>query len=728
MPEKTKFLIAPLDKGQQTNVRPWLIPDEAFERLRNAYVWRGRLRKRFGTRYMGNTQLTSRLRIKLGTTDGAGNFSSLPNPPNSPVPGTKFNIGQMFSIGTALYTVVTAGAVQPMLQTVVTATATFDTINGNYDFAGAPANTDVYWYPADPVMGLITYDTALINDELLYAFDTQFSYQFIAGGWDRLGTATWTGNNAQFFLGTNWRGITADNRYLFVTNYNLADRIKYWNGAAWTTFVPFLDAGMTQQLFTARILIPFKNRLVALNTIETGGTFVNRCRYSQNGDPVDVNNSWVEQRGRGGFSDAPTNESIISAEFIKDRLIVFFEASTWELVYNSNQLLPFVWQQINTELGAESTFSIVPFDKVLLAIGQTGINACNGANVERIDELIPDDVWSIHNGNQGLVRVHGIRDYFTEQVYWTFPNAANNPTFPNQVLVYDYRLGTWSYNDDSFTTFGYFQPVDDRQWQSMVNQWQTENTPWNLGTLQSQFRDVVAGNQEGYVCIVEDDVTNNAAMLQVTDISVANPAILTIINHNLQSGDAVYLEGAGGTDISNDQIYQVTRLSDDTINLSIYQGNNVFALAAATTAYTGGGTLARVSQIDILTKQYNFFASQYKDAFIQKVNFLVERTSNGQILIDYFVNANNFSMVQASLPGTGTGAIMGTNILQTTPFNTFEQLQDRLWHMVYFQAEGNVIQFRIYLGNDQLYSPAIAFAPFTMHAMLIFASPTARLE
>ena len=64
---ENRFFIAPYDEssGQQNNVKPWLIPDNAFEVLNNAYVFRGRVRKRFGSRYFANDNdpLKSRLRI-----------------------------------------------------------------------------------------------------------------------------------------------------------------------------------------------------------------------------------------------------------------------------------------------------------------------------------------------------------------------------------------------------------------------------------------------------------------------------------------------------------------------------------------------------------------------------------------------------------------------------------------------------------------------------------------
>ena len=71
-----RFFIAPFDKdsGLQTNYKPFLIPDEAFAQLTNAYVFRGRVRKRFGSRWMGDSQLLTRFRMSIGTTDGTGAY------------------------------------------------------------------------------------------------------------------------------------------------------------------------------------------------------------------------------------------------------------------------------------------------------------------------------------------------------------------------------------------------------------------------------------------------------------------------------------------------------------------------------------------------------------------------------------------------------------------------------------------------------------------------------
>src|SRR5579859_2370201 len=125
-----RFLIAPFATGLQTNMRPWLIMDDAFEDLQNAYVFRGRVRKRFGSRFMGtgwdSTQtepLFSRLRINIGTTDGSGDISTT-------VPGNIFAIGQAFSIGDEIFTVVVDGTPGVMLTTGASTTHTYNTTSG----------------------------------------------------------------------------------------------------------------------------------------------------------------------------------------------------------------------------------------------------------------------------------------------------------------------------------------------------------------------------------------------------------------------------------------------------------------------------------------------------------------------------------------------------------------------------------------------------------------------
>ena len=759
-PITKRFYIGQLGgKGLQNDLRPYAIPDDAFASLNNAYVFRGRVRKRFGGQLMqgstapiaGLEQIQSRLKINLGNTNGSGNFSGT-------VPGAIFDVGQSFSVGSEFFTVYQTGTPGVMLTTGASSTHTYNTSTGAVVIDGAAATTAVYFYPAQPVMGIGTYETDVLTNEMAIAFDTQFAYQFTGNGWVRLGTAVWTGTNYDFFWTTNWRGSTANIILFFVSNYNTgttlsnSDPMYYWDGSSWNAFQPGFNSGTaTDTILSARIILPFKDRLVLLNVVEntgdspgTNATYVNRCRFSWNGDPTDSSAFYEDVAGSGGYIDAPTKEAIITAQFLKDRLIVFFENSTWELAYTGNQVLPFVWQKINTELGAESTFSEVPFDKVVIGIGNVGIHACTGNNVERIDSKIPDEVFKFHNGDDGPMRVAGIRDYYTEMVYWTFPNENDSASFPfnDRVLTYNYATGAWAFNEDSITAFGYFQndvagDLSSLEWGQASIQWQDANFQWQSATTQSSFRNIIAGNQEGYIFVVAPDVSSNCPALQITNMAyVSNfTATLTVINHNLSVGDFVKVLNCVGVTALNRLIFVVDSVTDNnTIVL------NTFG-TAITGTYSGAGTLTRVTPVNFETKQFNFFANQGRNTYISKVDFLVDRTSDapctetdsngnciavgpaGQCTVDFMVSSAPYGMVYE---GQLTGSILGTNVLETSPYLLvpYESQQDRLWHTVYFQGDGEYIQFNFYLTPEQIINPLTSECDFQLHAMLIHAQPT----
>ncbi len=807
-----RFLIAPINNGLDTSLRPWLTPDDSFQQLTNAYTFRGRIRKRFGSILMGATQtlvtspLNSRLRVSVATTDGAGNATGT-------VPGGVYAIGQAFSIGTEIFTVNVLGVPAVMLDTGASVTHTYNTTTGVYNFAGAAALTSVYFYPALPVMGLTNYENGTINNQPSFAFDTRFAYQFLTTAWERsiLGIPpTWHGDNADFFWASNWAGITSDQLVMFVSNFQATvgntpaltdDPIWAYSlqfaAPGWQPFSYSPDAVINfdnQQPYTvtrtrqtavpgdiiasfvetARIVLPFKDRLVLLNTIEstitnatpydptnhaskiasgvtpakynsittTNNQYVNRCRYSHNGSPF-ATNAWLEPgfsykldtatattvvADGAGYIDAPTDEEIISADFIKDRLIVYFERSTWELAYTGNQILPFVWQKINTELGSESTFSIVPFDKVVLGIGNVGVHACNGSNVERIDNLIPDEVFAIKNKEEGVVRTAGIRDYYTEMVYWTFPSndERSSQVYPDRVLVYNYKTGSWAFNDDSITTWGYFEQQLDRTWATTDQLWDEADFTWTSGVVQAQFRQVIAGNQEGYVFIILPDYGRNARVLQISDITTfAGRTRLLIIDHNLKENDYIIIETPQGVVGLDGHIYQVSFVNINTVELI---PPDSLPYATYTGTYTGGGTVARVSNIQIKSKQWNPYVEKGRSFYLAKIDFCVLKTQSGQITVDYYPSGTNLSMVEAA---DATLMIMGTNVLETSPFALYplEQEQIRLWHPVYFQTDGDFVQIALYFTDAQIRTNAIAFSAFEIEGIILHTQPTrARLE
>src|SRR5271165_4034404 len=759
-----RFMIAPFSTGLQTNTRPWLIAEDAFEVLNNAYVFRGRMRKRFGSRFMGTgwsssrTQpLFSRLRINIGTTTNIGGFTG------NAATGSPYQPGQLFSIGDEIFTVYQTGTPANMYTTGASSVHTYNTTSGALNIVGAAALTDVWFYPALPVMGLTNYEVGPINDQPSYAFDTSFAYIFAGGFWQRSGNAVWHGGNLNFFWSANYRGSNTSDVTLFTSNFQVTnpnglgtatdDPIWYTSdGSTWVAldgaggpgfyFLPNGGAAQTGPFVqTALIIIGFQNRLLLLNTIENDGVdagptpygtntqYSNRVRYSWSGDPF-ADNAWYEpgqfdssKKAFGGadFLDATTEEAIVGAEFIKNRLIVYFQQSTWELAYTGNQADPFVWQKLNTELGSEATFSTVPFDKQVLAIGNTGVHACNGSNVERIDIKIPDQIFQIVDKNSGVERVAGIRDYYSELVYWTFPSIDqnSNEVYPSRILVYNYQNNSWSFNDDCITTWGYFEQQIAQTWASTTDTWEQSGQTWESGSVQAQFRQVIAGNQEGFTFIVDPNEWANAQAMQITNmVNNAGTITLTIIDHTLNDfkyKDYIYLANTGVTintpQTPNMGIYKVVKVLDaDRVNIDSVQQLNDLSF---TGTYNGGGTAARVSNIQMLSKQWNPYVNKGRDVYVAKIDFAVQKTTSGEVTVDYYPSATDLSMLQE---GSDTGSLQGTGVLETSPYNPLyyplEQEQDRLWHPIYFQTEGECIQIFIYMSPAQMGDPDISLSDF----------------
>lgn len=735
-----KFLIAPFESGLVNNLPPWQTPEDSFQELNNAYVWRGRIKKRFGSRYIGLTALNSRFRINLGNT-GSGQFPA--GTLSGIVPGKIWKIGQMFSIGSNIYTAYQTNG--PMLVTGGTAiTYTYNTVTGAYNFIGETNGVPVYFYPAEPVMGLCDWENGAVNNHPAFGFDTQFVYEFVGGAW-QLSTDPadpFHGSNSQFFWTCNWLDLSLTTPYLVISNFNATigtpgandDLMLYWNGSTWTDFTPIYQAAGSAVMM-AKIILQFKDRMILLNTIEWDvATDLNvahptRCRYSVNGNPFQAN-SWLEINETGyqgaGWIDAPTDEAIIGAEFIKDRLLVYFERSTWELAHTGSPKPPLMWQKLNSELGTQSTNSTVVFDKIVLSVGSTGIHACNAVNVERVDDKIPADVFNLRIANQGISRVAGIRDYQTELVYWTWPEFVQPPNsdiYPKKVLVYNYKNGTWAYNDDVFTAFGYFEQQVALTWGNIVWKWREWMNSWQTGVQQAQSRRIIAGNQQGFVVIIDPDLTQNEQAMQVTNAVLnGNEMILTIVDHTLQEGDYIYIPTLNGIVIAGTGIYQVTGTTDyNTVTVDITD-------LVPVGIYTGGSTAARVSQIDIISKQWNPYLEQGNNFYLGKIDFCVVSTQSGQIEVDYAPSSTNISMIGEA---TATDSLLGTGILETSPYALLplEKVQERLWHSLYFQTQGDGITIEIMLNDQQMKNPAIAFSPFELQGVLLHTKPTSsRLE
>ncbi len=602
-------------------------------------------------------------------------------------------------------------------------------------------------------MGLLSRQIASTSVEQLIAFDTTYAYVFLGGGFQEfIPGVTWSGGllnaNSNFFWGTNY-WVNASNAKLFwVTNFSgpNGDPIRYTDGTTWTDFgasaVPTtgqIDVGGTNFLNQSLALLPFRGRLLAFNTWEGPSlmgsiNFTNRIRWAAIGNPLTtdvvgppaVPGAWRDDvRGRGGFLDIPTNEDITAVGFVRDNLVIYCERSTWQLRYTGRSIAPFQIEKVNSELGAASTFSAVQFDTSLVGVGDKGIVECDSFKSERIDIKIPDLVFQFSNENNGTERVYGIRDIQQRLAYWTynFSPADDDDTFifPNRRLVYNYENDSWAIFIDSFTCFGTYQPNSSKQWRdfpgpSANDKWSAQNYPWQ--DQPSLFPAIVAGNQQGYVEFVGDNLSGsstNDVTLSIQDITSdnVNPTVIISPNHNLASGQIIEIvdipTGTPYASTLNDNIFEVDVIDVNSFRLFIYDtvsGQFNTPQLDPTQLYSGGGQISVRDNFSITSKKFNDM-DQGHSLQIGYIDILMDATASGAISLNVYadydddipVNTYPNNALESVLPAPDT---FFNITIPTTQSNLSGIGGGKFWQRVFCPVRANFITLEYTLSNAQM--------------------------
>jgi hypothetical protein len=387
----------------------FLLPDDAYPTLENAFVWRERIKRKQGFQLLGRLSrvlTAAALGNATGTTFSGNVFTALSLESSSEIKAGSVVV----SDGTNTFTDNSLGVLTsvPGSSGAINYTTGAITLTGTVN--NAALTITVTYYPNLPVMGIRSRDLSPQNSEMTVFFDTKYAYNFSASGFvEFIPGTTWSSGlaqaNSNFFWSTNYWVSSTNIKIFWVTNDSgtTGDPIRYTNGTgnasgAWIDFAPTIDAA-GNKLTQCLCLLPFRGRLLALNTLEGASlaasvSYSNRIRWAAIGNPFDTASSIVttvnpqawrdDIRGQGGFLDIPTNEDIITVGYVRDNLVIYCENSTWQLRYTGRSVAPFQIEKVNTELGAASTFSAVQFDTSLVGIGDKGVVQCDSFKSEWI--------------------------------------------------------------------------------------------------------------------------------------------------------------------------------------------------------------------------------------------------------------------------------------------------------------------------------------------------------
>lgn len=490
------------------------------------------------------------------------------------------------------------------------------------------------------------------------------------------------------------------------------DGIRWYAGNGWVNFAPPLSfTSATPYLMGAKFILPFKNRLLCFNTWE-GTSYANRRNHSNRlrwnaalATPYYANvfptgysysdNSWYEQPGSGGFLDAPTDEQILGIGYLKDYLVVLFERSSYLLGYTGNRNLPFQFHKLNSEFGCESSSSVVPFDDNVLALSNRGIVSVEQNGATRVDDKIPNLAFEMQNNRDGTRRIHGIRNFLTESVYWTYRSIGTftQGTYPNRVLAYNYEDNVWAIFRNSFTCFGSHITTRDLTWDEIFTIWDDYDVIWDDARTQTNNPTTLAGNQQGYVfaldLVGDTSINGNSESLSIQSVTAASPAVFTSRNHNLEPGDYVYLDDLFGvapaTDL-NERVYKVSTRSYTDHTFTLQDVND--ALINLAGGYYCGGKITPIDNFLIVTKCYNPALQDGLKVRYGMIDLLCKADDDAEVEVQVYIDKQSYpddNPIQKDLTISSSAA-------------------RQVWHRIYPQSTGQFIQLALTFSNDFMFS------------------------
>ena len=540
-------------------------------------------------------------------------------------------------------------------------------------------------------------------------------------------------------------------------------------GFGWVNFMPplsqktFSIADLPKAIYYlvgARMIIPFKDRLCFIGPVIQTSSLGSQVYlqdtviYSQNGTPyytasfsgdprtaattallTPINQTatasayFEDSVGFGGNQVVGLNQPINTAYPNQDVILMGLRNCEIKMVYTGNDINPFAFFIINSELGTSSTFSGIVMDEAVLTRGDRGFVMTNQTSSSRFDLQIPDEVFEMSLTNNGTERVCAQRDFINEWVYFTYPVNDDVYVFPDQTLQYNYRDQSWAINYENYTTYGQFKKQTGFTWNTVGNiyaTWNEWNDPWDAGQSTLEQPVVIGGNQQGFV-LIRAIGTGEGTSLAIQNI-VGN--LVTSPNHCLNDGDFIIINGALGTIAGqvNGFIFQIGQTTTNTFNLDSVSPPGI---------YEGGATITRIYIPVIQTKQFPLAWDSARKTRIGVQQYLLTTTPNSQITLQIFLSQdantayNGGNIVPASNPGNS--GLEYSQILYTcpestnlglTPFNTNLQMianpstgtstQSQIWHRVNTSLIGDSVQLGFTMSQNQIQSFGLSGSPFVI--------------
>jgi hypothetical protein len=305
------------------------------------------------------------------------------------------------------------------------------------------------------------------------------------------------------YVGTaanRWNGGTLTG--VLVLN-NGVDVPQQWGGNPAT---PMANLSNWPASTTAQIIRPFRNFLIAMNITQSGVTDPSLVWWSTEAAPGAVPVTWsisdaTHDAGQQDLADTP--DMLIDGLALGQTFLAYKGNSTWLAQYIGDPYV-FSWQPISKQSGilAQNCAVEWPGGHAVMTQGDIVTIDFNGNVVSIADARVRNYLFNtIDSTNFG--NSFAVANFRRNEVWFCFPTLGN--TWPNQALIWNWKLNTWGVRDLPNVTHANSGVVVYNQ----GNSWQVETATWATQTKvwgQNEFSQTTQR-------VVMSSVTNNALYL-----------------------------------------------------------------------------------------------------------------------------------------------------------------------------------------------------------------------
>lgn len=724
------FLIANYATGYDKEVEPWLLPKDSFTDLLDGFVYRGVTNKRDGYQGFANgiksTYTESRMVHQIASVAPATGVIDGANRTFTWVLTTPVARGRVVITGSSPVQTLTDNGLGTFTGNG-TGTINYSTGAVNITFTLAPAGASTVlltysFHPGLPVMGVMNFYPTTNIRQLIVA-DTRYvnRYNPATDRLDDLPAGTYNGTASDFWSWVNYESAASAPRLLFA-NGVVGDVIQQYDGTNIIDYAPTFSVGSlnAQQMFV------YKDRLVLFRTIENGVLFPRRIRISGTG----VNCDNFDNTAPGaGVIDIPDNTWFFGGAFNRDDLLFFTESSTWNMKFTGNDVAPFALQKIDGSRGSGASFSVISYLNRTMAASPRGLILCDGYQVDRMDNKLPQFAFNDINGAAFNNCFSGFLDE-ERDVYLLYPSdGVVRPTLvpttsSDRILVNNFEEDNFSIYRIPLSTMGNFQVAFTLTWADLTAangfpNWDTlaeKFGNWNAFPFDKGDPIAIGGGHKGEIWRLNDTESEDNPQ-KIRNITVINTQRIQVTTdwNNYEVGDFIAFEAVGGMIEINDKQAQIISIDTNFTIFTVDFGQSFGGFSA----YTSGGLASKTINFQAYTKKLNPWVDGDKKIRCGWIYFYV--SSSDTILTD-----------QDDIPVPAFLRVdVLTNNNETVDFtNTqFQYLIDctlgpkekggKKWVKIWINQVGQFLQFR--LSNNQ------AGAKIQIHAMMPGLQPIGRL-